>query len=166
MGILMILFVGIMSTTLALESEKGKKAVAKANPTILALAKLACVGKGKKCMAGKIKAQKCKLAKFSLKGANAAVKAFNAATKKKSTKGQAKASAAFKKAMKPVATCNITPKAMAAAFKRGFKIAKGKKAKKAAKKTKKAAKKGKKAKKAAKKGKKAAKKGKKAAKKG
>merc|ERR1719272_209515 len=62
--------------------------------------------------------------------------------------------------MKPVATCNITPKAMAAAFKRGFKIAKGKKAKKAAKKAKKAAKK---IKKAAKKGKKAAKKGKKSA---
>merc|ERR1712160_53322 len=101
---------------------------------------------------------KCKLAKFSLKAANAAVKAYKAALSKKSVKGQVKASGAFKKAMKPVAACNITPKKMAAAFKRGFKIVKGKKAKKAGKKakkatkkTKKAAKKGKKAKKAVKK---------------
>merc|ERR1719345_592332 len=50
---------------------------------------------------------------------------------------------AFKKAMKPVATCNITPKKMAAAFKRGLKVRKGKKAKKATKKAKKAAKKSK-----------------------
>merc|ERR1712166_416285 len=180
--IMMILFVGIMSTSLALENnlsaEKGKKAAkktaAKANPTVQAIAHLACKGKAK-CMAIKTKgASKCKLAKFPLKAANAAVKAYKAALSKKSVKGQVKASGAFKKAMAPVAACNITPKKMAGAFKRGFKIVKGKKAKKAAKKakkatkkTKKAAKKGKKAKKAVKKGKKAAKKGgKKAAKKG
>merc|ERR1712166_1612254 len=110
--ILMILFVGIMSTTVSLENnlsaEKGKKKVAKANPTVVAIAFIGCKGKAK-CMAAKIKVQKCKLAKFSLKGATLAVKAF------------AKASGAFKKAMKPVATCNITPKKMAAAFKRGLK---------------------------------------------
>merc|ERR1712160_169883 len=155
--ILMILFVGIMSTTVALENnlsaekgkKKAKKVVAKANPTVVAIAFIGCKGKAK-CMAAKIKVQKCKLAKFSLKGATAAVKAL------------AKASGAFKKAMKPVATCNITPKKMAAAFKRGLKVRKGKKAKKAAKKAKKVIKK---TKKAAKKAKKAAKKPKKAAKK-
>merc|ERR1712195_460029 len=66
---------------------------------------------------------------------------------KKGLKGMAKASGAFKKAMKPVATCNITPKKMAAAFKRGLKVRKGKKAakkaKKVIKKAKKAAKKSK-----------------------
>merc|ERR1712195_20587 len=170
--IMMILFVGIMSTSLALENnlsaEKGKKAAkktaAKANPTVQAIAHLACKGKAK-CMAIKTKgASKCKLAKFTLKAANAAVKAYKAALSKKSVKGQVKASGAFKKAMAPVAACNITPKKMAGAFKRGFKIVKGKKAKKAAKKAKKATKK---TKKAVKKGKKAAKKGgKKAAKKG
>merc|ERR1712195_468903 len=144
-----------------------KKTAAKANPTVQAIAHLACKGKAK-CMAIKTKgASKCKLAKFTLKAANAAVKAYKAALSKKSVKGQVKASGAFKKAMAPVAACNVTPKKMAGAFKRGFKIVKGKKAKKATKKTKKAAKKGKKAKKAVKKGKKAAKKGgKKAAKKG
>merc|ERR1712160_120750 len=151
-----------MGTT-DLSAEKGKKkakkVAAKANPTVQAIAHIACKGKAK-CMAIKTKGSKCKLAKFSLKAANAAVKAYKAALSKKSVKGQVKASGAFKKAMKPVAACNITPKKMAAAFKRGFKIVKGKKAKKASKK-------GKKAKKAVKKGKKAAKKGgKKAAKKG
>merc|ERR1711957_695760 len=81
----------------------------------------------------KPRASKCKLAKFTLKAANAAVKAYKAALSKKSVKGQVKASGAFKKAMAPVAACNITPKKMAGAFKRGFKIVKGKKAKKAAK---------------------------------
>ena len=200
---MMILFVGIMSTVLALENnlsaEKGKKKAAKkvaskAAPTIQALAYIACKGNAK-CMAIKTKGAKCKLGKFTLKSAYAAVKAYKIAAKKKSVKGQVKASAMFKVAMKPIVACNITPKAMAAAFKRGFKIVKGgkakkaaKKAKKAGKKAKKAAKKGKKAKKAkksakkakkvakkakkgkkakkAKKGKKAAKKGKKAAKKG
>merc|ERR1740117_674186 len=142
--IMMILFVGIMSTSLALENnlsaEKGKKAAkktaAKANPTVQAIAHLACKGKAK-CMAIKTKgASKCKLAKFTLKAANAAVKAYKAALSKKSVKGQVKASGAFKKAMAPVAACNITPKKMAGAFKRGFKIVKGKKAKKAAKKSK------------------------------
>ena len=173
--ILMILFVGIMSTSLALENnlsaekgkKKAKKVVAKANLTIQALAHLACKGKAK-CMAKKIKTSKCKLAKFSLKGANAAVKAYQAAAAKKSIKGQVKASSNFKKAMKAIASCAVTPKKMAVAFKRGFKIQKGKKAKKAATKAKKVAKKTKKAKKAGKKAKKAgkkAKKGKKAGKK-
>merc|ERR1712166_921210 len=131
--ILMILFVGIMSTTVSLENnlsaKKGKKKVAKANPTVVAIAFIGCKGKAK-CMAAKIKVQKCKLAKFSLKGATAAVKAFAKAAKagKKGLKGMAKASGAFKKAMKPVATCNITPKKMAAAFKRGLKVRKGKEA--------------------------------------
>merc|ERR1712166_343936 len=110
--IMMILFVGIMSTSLALENnlsaEKGKKAAkktaAKANPTVQAIAHLACKGK---------------LAKFTLKAANAAVKSYKAALSKKSVKGQVKASGAFKKAMAPVAACNITPKKMAGAFKRG-----------------------------------------------
>ena len=169
--ILMILFVGIMSTAVSLENnlsaekgkKKAKKVVAKANPTVVAIAFIGCAGKSK-CMAAKIKAQKCKLSKFSLKGATAAVQAFAKAAKagKKGLKGMAKASGAFKKAMKPIATCNITPKKMKAAFTRGLKVRKGKKAKKAAKKAKKVVKK---AKKAAKKAKKAAKKPKKAAKK-
>jgi cellobiose-specific phosphotransferase system component IIC len=163
--ILMILFVGIMSTSLALENnlsaekgkKKAKKSAAKANVTIQALAHLACGGKAK-CMAKKIKTQKCKLGKFSLAPALKALKAYKAAAGKKNIKGQVKASSAFKKAMSPIIKCALTPKKYSTAFKRGFKIHKGKKAKKAAKKAKKAAKKTKKAKKAVKK----AKKGKKA----
>merc|ERR1740117_717829 len=140
--IMMILFVGIMSTSLALENnlsaEKGKKAAkktaAKANPTVQAIAHLACKGKAK-CMAIKTKgASKCKLAKFTLKAANAAVKAYKAALSKKSVKGQVKASGAFKKAMAPVAACNITPKKMAGASKEDSKSLKERKPRKPPKK--------------------------------
>merc|ERR1719362_2457952 len=135
--IMMIIFAGIISTSLALE--KGKKK-SKANPTIKALAHIACKGKAK-CMAKKIKAAKCNFAKFSLKGAIGAVKAYKAAAAKKNIKAEVKAAKAFKIAMKAVANCNICPKTMRAAFKRGFKIVKGGKAKKAKKAAKKAVKK-------------------------
>ena len=171
--ILMILFVGITTNALALEKgkKKGKKAakakVTKVSPVLRAIAFLACAGKAK-CMIAKFKTQKCKLSAW--KAPTRAVALYQIGLKKKSVKLQHKANKSFKAAMKPIATCNITPKNMRTAFSKGLKIVGGKKAKKAAKKAKKAVKKAKKAKKAAKKAKKAvkkaAKKGKKAAKKG
>ena len=182
--IMMVLFLGITSTVLSLETNITTEGGKKSSATVQALAHIACKG-NKGCMAKKVKASKCgALAKFNLGAVNKSVTSYKAGLKKKSTKIQAAASKVFKKAMAPVVACNITPASMKAAFKRGFKIAKSKKAaKKLVKKAKKASKKVKKAKKAkkvakkvkksvkksakkaAKKGKKAAKKGKKAAKK-
>jgi hypothetical protein len=159
--IMMVLILGITTTVLSLETnittEGGSPAI------VQALAHIACKG-NKGCIAKTLKAAKCgSLAKFSLAAVNKSVASYKDGLKKKSIKIQIAASSAFKKAVAPVVACSITPGSMKAAFKRGFKIAKSKKAaKKLAKKAKKASKVVKKAKKAAKK---AAKKGKKSAKK-
>jgi histone H1/5 len=178
---MMVLVLGITSTVLSLENNITTEGAKKTSSTLQAIAHIGCKG-NKGCMAKKIKSAKCGgLAKFNLAKVNSAVASYKTGLKKKNVKIQTTASKAFKTAMKPVVACNITPKSMKAAFTRGFKIAKSKKAaKKLVKKAKKASKKVKKAakakktakkvkktvKKAAKKGKKAAKKGKKAAKKG
>jgi molecular chaperone DnaK (HSP70) len=163
---MMVLVLGITSTVLSLENNITTEGAKKTSSALQAIAHIACHGK-KGCMATKIKAAKCGgLAKFNLVAVNKSVASYKAGLKSKSVKVQSTASKAFKTAMKPVVACNITPKGMKAAFIRGFKIAKskkaakklGSKAKKAGKKVKKAAKAKKVAKKVKKTVKKAAKK--------
>jgi hypothetical protein len=166
---LIVLFLGITSTALVLENNLTTEGAKKSSVAVQALAYIGCKGNSA-CMAKTLKTAKCaSLAAFNLGAVHTVIKSYHAALKKKNVKAMKSANASFKKAMKPMVSCNITPKNLKAAFARGLKIAGSKKvAKKLAKKAKTAVKKvkgAKKAKKAGKKAKKSAKKAKKSAKK-
>jgi hypothetical protein len=129
-------------------------------PLVLqALACMACDGKTR-CAGRKLRSAKCtELSGFSLTRTEESIADYTSALARKDRSKVKKASTAFKKSLRRIDSCNITPKGLKTCIVRGLKIPK--KTKKSAKKPKKSAKK---PKKSAKKPKKSAKKSRKSAK--
>ena len=124
--IMMVLVLGISSTALVLENNLTAEVQNSSSDVLRALANLRC-GKNAKCVARNLKSGgKCKLANFNLAAVQKTVASYQSSLKAGNVKLQTAANTTFRKQVRSVTTCSVTPKNVRVAFKRGLRVVKSK----------------------------------------